>query len=294
MPLADAVKSRSLTDDEAKTWVGLDYAGSGNIKAGDGNGASIAGFAVQGPVILLGNEKDNELIAFLLKNRFLPYTPDAAKLPGPGRGLFAWQRDGVGPGQESITLIAHDAEGMAEAVGSFYEAVAGIDGLTRYALPTADELSPAKSASVAPTANVKTIGVMPDRVTGLKVEGANVTALSHDGTLAAAEAANFAATAKPTVVATDYAARLNELATPVDAGAVAAAQKHVDATRLVKFAVPHGDRTAIACWGGALEVRDAEGKLLSSNMLPQDVTALSSSGGVLYAGLADGQIVEVK
>ena len=74
--------------------------------------------------------KNNEIIAFLLKNRFLPYTPEAGKLPGGGRGMFAWQRDGVGAGQESITLIAHDAEGMAEAVGSFYEAVAGIDPLT--------------------------------------------------------------------------------------------------------------------------------------------------------------------
>src|SRR5690606_22940673 len=135
----------------------------------------------------LGNDKDNEIIAFLLKNRFIPYTPDAGKLPGSGRGMFAWQRDGVGAGQESITLIAHDAEGMAEAVGSFYEAVAGIDPLTRYALPATDELSPAKSAKVAPLATVETIGVMPDRVDGLKVDGGKMTALSHDGTLVTAD-----------------------------------------------------------------------------------------------------------
>lgn len=293
MPLAEAMKSRSLTEEEARTWAGLDYAGSGNIKPGDGNGPSLAGFAVQGPVILLGNDKDNEIIAFLLKNRFLPYTPEAGKLPGGGRGMFAWQRDGVGAGQESITLIAHDAEGMAEAVGSFYEAVAGIDPLTRFALPASDELSPAKSAKIAPTATVKTIGIMPDRVDGLKIDGGKVAALSHDGTLTTAETADFVKTAKSTVVTTDYAAQLKALATPVDAGAIAAAQKFVDATRLVKLAIPHGGRTAIACWGGTLEVRDADGKLLSSTMLPQDVTALSSSGGVLYAGLADGQIVEV-
>src|SRR5205823_4684860 len=141
MPLDDAAKNRRLTEEQARTWAGLQYAGTGQIKPGDGNPPSIAGFAVQGPVILLGNPDDNPIIKFLLAEKFLPYTPDAGKLPGPGRGMLAWQRDGVGPGQESITLIAYDQAGMAEAVGSFYEAVAGIEPLTKWNLATNSSLT---------------------------------------------------------------------------------------------------------------------------------------------------------
>src|SRR5687767_1911206 len=105
--LADAAKSRSLSETEAATWVGLAYQGSGQIKPGGGNSPVVVGFAVQGPVILLGNEADNPIIAFLQKEKFLPY-PVTADFPGRGRGLVAWQRDGVGKGQESVTLIASD------------------------------------------------------------------------------------------------------------------------------------------------------------------------------------------
>lgn len=48
---------------------------------------------------------------------------------------MAWQRDMIGKGQESVALMAHDAEGMGEAVGSFYEAVAGLEPLTPWVLP---------------------------------------------------------------------------------------------------------------------------------------------------------------
>ena len=71
------------------------------------------GFAVQGDVILLGNPEDNAIIKFLGDNKFLPYVPKAGRFPGAGRGMVAWQRDGVGKGQESVTLIAHDADGLA-------------------------------------------------------------------------------------------------------------------------------------------------------------------------------------
>ena len=37
MELAEASKSRRLTEEEARTWCGLNYAGTGQIKAGDGN-----------------------------------------------------------------------------------------------------------------------------------------------------------------------------------------------------------------------------------------------------------------
>ena len=85
---------------------------------------------MSGPVILLGNPADNPLIAKAAAWSFLPY-PVTADFPGRGRGYLAWQFDAVGIGQDSITVIATDAEGMSEAVGSIYEAAAGIDPLMR-------------------------------------------------------------------------------------------------------------------------------------------------------------------
>ena len=78
------------------------------------------------------------MIKFLLDQKFLPYTPDAAVMPGSGRGYLAWQRDGIGKGQESITAIAYDEAGMSEAIGSLYEAAAGLEPLTPWMLPVAE------------------------------------------------------------------------------------------------------------------------------------------------------------
>ncbi|MFP4027777.1 MAG: hypothetical protein ACLFWL_08310 [Candidatus Brocadiia bacterium] len=133
-------KPRKLTEEEAKTWCGLHYAGSGTIKPGQKNPIKLVGFALRGPAILLGNPDNNPLIAFLDKEGYLPYKPEAGEIPGRGRGMMAWQLGGIGRGQESITLIAHDAEGMEEAVGTVYEAAIGFDPLTRWILPAKSEI----------------------------------------------------------------------------------------------------------------------------------------------------------
>src|SRR5207248_1365893 len=143
----------------------------------------LAGFAVQGPVILLGNDTDNPIIKFLLDQRFLPYKPDAS-FPGPNRGYMAWQRDGVGRGQDSVTLIATDEVGMSEADGSVYEAVAGLDPLTKWELPESDTLAPAtKAPELYPAAKVVWSFNVPDRVLALKAEGPGIDVLTHDGSL---------------------------------------------------------------------------------------------------------------
>src|SRR5262249_14332571 len=86
IPAAEANRPRSLTVEEAQTWVGLVHAGKGQIKPGDKNDPLLVGFAVQGPVILIGTPEDNPLIQFLQTQRFLPYTPKKGEMPGPGRG----------------------------------------------------------------------------------------------------------------------------------------------------------------------------------------------------------------
>ncbi len=104
-------KPRELSAEEAKTWIGFQY---GKPTPGVKNDPSLVGFAVRGGVILLGTPEDNPLIAFLKQHKFLPYTPKKNEYPGDGRGLIAWQRDGIGVGQESITLIGYDADGMGK------------------------------------------------------------------------------------------------------------------------------------------------------------------------------------
>jgi hypothetical protein len=62
MSLDEASKARSLSESEARTWVGLEYAGRGQVKPGSENSPVISGYAVQGAVILLGNPEDNDII----------------------------------------------------------------------------------------------------------------------------------------------------------------------------------------------------------------------------------------
>jgi hypothetical protein len=138
---ADVNKPRPLTEEEAPTWVGLAYASSGQIKPGADNPVQFVGFAIDGPVILLGTPEDNPLIAHLQAHRFLPYPAKPNVFPGAGRGYVAWQRDGIGKGQESVALVGYDADALSEAVGSFYEVVAGIDPLTPWQLPVAHSIS---------------------------------------------------------------------------------------------------------------------------------------------------------
>ncbi|HLX63835.1 MAG TPA: hypothetical protein VKX17_21365, partial [Planctomycetota bacterium] len=59
MDLAEASKPRTLTEEEAQTWCGTE---PGKMKPGSENSPKQAGFAVQGPVILLGNPEDNAIL----------------------------------------------------------------------------------------------------------------------------------------------------------------------------------------------------------------------------------------
>ncbi len=77
----DVNRPREISAEEAPAWVGLE---PGKATPGKTNSLTVAGFDVQGPVVLLGTPEDNPLIQFTKKERFLPYTPDAATFPGRG------------------------------------------------------------------------------------------------------------------------------------------------------------------------------------------------------------------
>jgi hypothetical protein len=290
---AEANRPRSLSEEEAQTWVGLDYAGKGQIKAGDKNSPAQVGFAVRGPVILLGTPEDNPLIKFLDTYRFLPYKPNKGEMPGPGRGYVAWQRDGVGVLQESITLIAYDADGMAEAVGSLYEMAAGIEPLTPLALPRGSTVTPATKEKALPKAEVAWSAVLPDSVVGLKAEGDKLMALTHAGVLAEL-GPQGKVQGRRIVEGTAYEKSAAALGTSTTPAALAEAQKASGPRRVVKFAVANGQLRAVAYWGGAVRVVDGSGAVRAAHRLPQDVTALTWHDGELVVGDADGRVVALK
>ncbi|HEY8667400.1 MAG TPA: hypothetical protein VIL86_12085, partial [Tepidisphaeraceae bacterium] len=122
MAAEEAAKPRQIPEAIQQTWVGL-APGKPDFKNPN---PSQVGFAVQGPVILIGTPQDNALIKFVADNKFLPY-PATAEVIGRNHGYLAWQSDAVGYfNQESISLIAYDEKGLDEAVGNLYEICAGL------------------------------------------------------------------------------------------------------------------------------------------------------------------------
>jgi hypothetical protein len=52
--------------------------------------------------------------------------------------------------------------------------------------------------------------------------------------------------------------------------------------------------TAVAYWGGTLQVFSAEAALETQQLLPQDISSLAWVGDSLVAGQSDGRVVAVK
>jgi hypothetical protein len=297
MDLKDAAKARTLTEEEAKTWCGLTYAPKGGIKAGDQNPPALVGFAVQGPVILLGNPDDNPIIKFLATEDFLPYTPQPDVFPGRGRGMMAWQLDGVGNNQESITLIAHDEKGIEEAVGTFYQAIAGQEPLTKWALPASVTITPAKTApGTHPAAKILQSIHLPDRVEAIGLDDTGLKALTHDGSLSSISKEGAVKTIS-IVKPEDMDKTRNDLLASARPAPDDVAKKQLRPDRLQKLAVQNADFLAIAYWGGTLRIADKTGAVKFEQQLPQDPTALVwMNNGHLAIGLADGAVLvlEVK
>jgi hypothetical protein len=283
---ADVAKPRSLSAEEAKTWTGLN---PGKAQPGDKNDPSLVGFAIRGPVILLGTPEDNPLIKALADWKFLPYTPKKGEFPGPGRGLVAWQRDGIGAMQESITLIAHDKEGMAEAVGTMYEMLAGMKPLTPWTLAKNSHIVPAAKSQAEPPASVAWTAVLPDEIVAIRAAGDKLSALTHAGVLAEVQPGGKVMK-QQILEGAAYEKAAKDWSAPAAAAAVTAAQKWAAPGRLVKLVVAQDGKTAVGYWGGRIEVRNASGHLLAVHHLPQDVTALVWSATYLIAGDADGRL----
>jgi hypothetical protein len=286
---AEVNKPRGLTPEEARTWVGLEF---GRASPGDGNRPAKVGFVLGAPAILLGNPKDNPLIEFVRAMGFLAYTP-SAEFPGRGRGYLTWQRDAIGPQQESITLIAGDADGMAEAVGSLYEAAAGIDPVTNWTTPNASAVAPATTKLQAPEAVTVWQVAAPDRVLSLSAEPAGgVIALSLDGSATLIDKAGRVISQKPADAAQIAEAKRAATAKPTVPNPLTT---HLVPNRVPKYVTTsRSGLTAIAYWGGTLQVFSAEAALKTQQLLPQDISSLAWVGDSLIAGQSDGYVVALK
>lgn len=277
---------RQVADDVATTWIGLQPGRIDPKKPGVGQ----VGFAVEGPVILLGTPEDNPLIAYLQKERYLPYAPKAGEFPGRGRGLLAWQRDGVGHGQESITLIAHDAEGMAEAVGSLYEAMAGMEPLTPLAPPKANQVAAATKANLVPEPKVVWQVALPDRAVAMKADGKALTVLTRDESVSTVDAKGKAGAPKP-LKGGAYEKMVEEMKPEPGKAAEEIEKTSPVAGRIVKHVAARDGTVAVGYWGGLLRILDAQGKARMAHQFQHDITGLAWLGETLAVGLSDGRVV---
>jgi hypothetical protein len=189
-----------------------------------------------------------------------------------------------------VTLIAYDAEGMAEAVGSAYEAIAGIDPVTPLELPVRGEISPATKADVTPAARISWQVTLPDRVDAIQADGSELAVLTHEGSMTRVSAQGDLKR-QEVLRGSAYEQELSKRKAVPDAAVVAAAQERIGPTRIVKFAIPHDNLTAVAFWGGTLEIVDGKSKVVSRTKFSQDITAMTWFDEGLVVGLADGRLL---
>ncbi len=183
---------------------------------------------------------------------------------------MSWQRDAIGRGLESITLIAYDEAGMEEAVGSLYEAVAGIEPLTKFVLPTDASLTATQATPSAPprTSVVWSVN-LPDRVLGNSPDNGGIEALSHDGSQSSISADGKITASKPAA-----AAELTEAAKP------AAPEANSPRSMPEKIGCSSSRLETATAWQsliGAVRcaLPDGQGQVKSEQLLPQDITSLA-------------------
>ena len=205
--------------------------------------------------------------------------------------MFAWQRDAIGPAQESIALIAYDAAGMSEAVGSLYEAVAGLEPLMRWIPPESSSVAAAARAAKVPEAAMVWQVSLPDRAIAMKATGpGQLTVLTWDGSLVRLDAAGKTLS-QTSVPAADLQRRAEKLNSAPDAHSMELAKRAAPAGRIVKHVAAQDGRLAVACWGGTLQVLDPTGRVQTQQLLPHDAAGAAWFDGRLAVGLADGQVV---
>ena len=279
-------KPRQIPEEAVAVWTPLD---KGSKLAVDNYGVGQTGFAIDGAAILIGTPEDNPLIKFAQDRFFLPYKAAASTFPGAGRGYLAWQRGSVGYGQESVSLIAYDAAGMAEAVGTCYEIAAGLDPNTPLDLPLANLVTQANTAAVPAMAALAWQTVVSDSPRSMTVNDAgDILVVTRDRSVITLDAGGKEK-ARRLATAAETAVALGAVVLPQQFTAMLLPDK------LVKASVKNDTMTAIAYWGGTLQIVDsATLEVKAQQRLPQDISALVWHGNRLVVGLADGRILALE
>jgi hypothetical protein len=243
------------------------------------------GYDVPGPCVLFGNPDDNPLIKGIMGQKVLPYTPDKASFPGVGRSMLAWQLDSIRQGQESVTVIAYDAIGMDEGVGSLYQTVADQDPINKLDMPATAEVVPATTSVIVPKATIVWKVNLPERADDITVENGKATIITHDGTATIIDATGKITGQKTAGALPAKAVQI----TPADA-----VKKAMLTNLAVKTIIVDTNATAVSYWGGTVQIIDNNGTVKSCQLMQQDTSEMAWLNGTLIVGLADGQVFGLK
>ena len=232
-------------------------------------------------------------MSFLCRQHFLPFQADGVTMPGPGRGYIAWQREAVGVNQESVVLLAYDSAGMDEAVGTLYEMLAGLEPLTPLAPARHSAIQQGRRAPIPPEPVTEWSVVLPDRIEAVRASNGSVRALTSACVLAELRP-DGSISSERALDATAYRQCLAEMKPPTNAASTSIEFAKTRPTRLEKIALSKGHLTAVAYWGGALDIVDDSGGVKFAYRGSQDITALAWENSRLLVGDADGNLVALK
>ena len=291
---AAAVKVRQLTPAEVKTWTS--YGGGADP---NNNSPYANGYDLKDPAILIGNVENNPVMALVAKPKawhpampsLMPYEPSDA-MPGPGRGMVAWHMYVLGRRLQSVTLLANDAAGLNEAVGTLFEIVAGLEPLTPNALPATSVIVAATQKDAPPALAIAWQVVLPDRPVTIAATGNALSVQTWDGSQTAIDAKGR--------ITSGTGARTQKKGDGILLASTAAPDPKtlpkgkLAYGRLPKLVAPGNNATAVGYWGGTLQTFDAQGGVKSQQVLPQDISAMAWLGDILVVGLADGRVVALK
>jgi hypothetical protein len=213
----------------------------------------------------------------------MPFEPSEF-IPGRGRGMIGWHLYPVGRRLEAVTLLADDAAGLNEAVGTLTEIIAGMEPL----LPTAPPASSRIAAATAPRPRpaepvIAWRAVLPDRAVSIKCEGGLIVVHTLDGTLSTLDAQGKIVSQKPGTVPAIAKSGL--------AVVPAGIKDKLPGNRLPKLAAAEKALVAVGYWGGTLQVFGEDGSVKFQQQLPQDFAAMGWQGEKLIVGLADGRVL---
>ncbi len=213
----------------------------------------------------------------------MPYVVNDS-IPGRGRGMIGWHLYPLGRRLETVTLVANDAQGLSEAVGTLLEIVAGLEPLLPATPPTSSRIVAANMPRPKPKeAAVAWQATLPDRAVSIQAGGEKIVVATLDGSRTTLDANGK--------IVGQQAVGVPVVPKPPAVDAKILPKDHPPAGHIAKWTATAGDLTAVGYWGGAVEVLAKSGQVKAQRQLPQDIACLAWHKTRLIVGLADGKVV---